>query len=876
MSMQLIPGVRLAQYEILQPLGAGGMGAVYRARDTRLGRDVAIKVLPEGFSADRGRLERFDREARLLAALNHPHIASIHDFADLDGAKYLVMELAPGETLEATMRRGPIAVGEALAIARQICDALAAAHERGIVHRDLKPANVVVDDEGGVKVLDFGLARADDRDAFEGDPSNSPTIARGTEAGMILGTAAYMSPEQARGKRVDRRADIWAFGVVMWEMLTGKRLFTGETVSDTLAAVLTREVDFDALPPETPAQVIWVLRRCLARDPAVRFRDAGDVRIALDADPLAATVRRESKRPIAAAAVAIFIAILFAMWQIAGGRETARLASPIHAAIPLPKGSGLALSGIQPGPPVLSPDGKRMALVLDEENGSRRLWIRDLASSTAHPLEGTGDASYPFWSPDGEHVAFFADGKIKRVPAAGGSVLVVTNASNGKGGAWNQDDVILFSPLFNSGLHMVPANGGTAVAVTKVDTAAGETSHRFPQFLADGRRFLYLSRRRESGARTMLGSLDGGEAAVVLDSPANALLAGGHLLYLRDRTLLAQPFDEKSGTLTGSPYPLADPLRLIPGAARMVASASDDVILYQTGDIHQTRVQLQWVDRKGEAIASIGEPLDIRSRRISPDGKRIAAQIGTDLWIIDALTGNRERLTFHDGGESSPVWSPDGRRIAYAAYGERNEVKIETVPPSGTPITAAFRNYPEGRLRPTSWSPDGSFLIYEDENLATNRTEIILIDLATGGEPRVIAETATDPGAQFSPDGRWISFDNLNEEGEPTVFVVGYPDLHRRWQVGRGEAPFWNASGTELFFQGIDGSVHSVEVRATPDAFAWGAPVRLFQVYTPPQTFDGERFLVSHDLGERTGEPLLMLLNWRAVAGVARGRRTAK
>jgi eukaryotic-like serine/threonine-protein kinase len=866
MHAQLTSGVRLAQYEILQPLGAGGMGAVYRARDTRLDRDVAIKVLPEGFSADVGRLERFDREARLLAALNHPHIASIHDFADLDGAKYLVMELAPGETLEARMRRGPIPAGEALAIARQICDALAAAHERGIVHRDLKPANVMVDDEGRVKVLDFGLARADDSDAFESDPANSPTIARGTEAGMILGTPGYMSPEQARGKRVDRRADIWALGVVMWEMLTGKRLFAGETVSDTLAAVLTREVDFNALPPASPSQVLWVLRRCLARDPALRFRDAGDVRIALDADAVIATPRRQSKRLYVAAAVAIAVAMLFALWQIAGGRETARHTSPIHAAVPLPKGSGLALSGIQPGPPVLSPDGERVAFVLDEENGVRRLWIRDLGSTSARPLDGTGGASYPFWSPDGEHVAFFADGKIKRVAAAGGSVLVVTNAANGKGGAWNRNDVILFAPLFNSGLHKVAASGGAPVAVTQVDTAAGESSHRFPQFLSDGRRFLYLARRRESGARTMLGSLDGSESTVVIDSPANAILAGGHLLFLRDRTLLAQPFDEKSGTITGSPHPIADGLRVISGAARMVASASDDVVLYQTGEL-QTRVQLQWVDRKGESIAAIGEPLAIGSRRLSPDGKRIAAQIGTDLWIIDALTGNRERLTFHDGGESSPVWSPDGRRVAYAAYGERNELRIETVPPSGTPATVVWRQYPQGRLRPTSWSPDGSFLLCEDENLTENRTTVLLIDVATGGEPRVIAETATEPGAQFSPDGRWISFDNLNEQGTPTVFVVGYPDVHRRWQVGQGEAPFWSADGTELFFQGIDGSVQSVEVRATPDAFAWAPPVRLFQVYTAPQTFDGERFLVSHDLGEQTREPLLMLLNWRAVAG---------
>lgn len=869
--MHLSAGTRLSHYEIKGPLGEGGMGVVYRASDTKLGRDVAIKVLSGQFTGDAERLARFDREARVLASLSHPYIAAIHGLEELDGTKFLVMELAPGQTLADSLLRGALPPREAIDIARQIAEALEAAHEKGIVHRDLKPANVMIDDDGRVKVLDFGLARAMETEQTNQDLSNSPTMMRyGTNAGVILGTAGYMSPEQARGKRVDERADIWSFGVVLWEMLTGKRLFEGETVSDTLAAVLTRDVDLEGLPSDTPASVVWGLRRCLERDPKKRFRDIGDVRLAMDAAPLVpaqmpVAPRSTRSRRWLYGLIALLLAglaVLAAALYIRPGPVEGRV---LHTAITLPAGTRLALTGFQPGPPMLSPDGKRIAIVLDEPGGARRIWMREMSSSRARPLEGTDGASYPFWSHDGQHLGFFANEKLKRVPAVGGNVLVIADAANPKGGAWSRDDVILFTPAFNSPLFKVSASGGTPVAFTRVDTAAGDSSHRYPQFLPDGKRFSYLIRKRnEEGNRTVLGFMDGKEKKDIVQSDTNAVFAGEYLLFLRDRTLLAQRFDQAEEMLSGSPVPLTENVRTVPHTGYAIIQASDDALLFQTGDALEQK-QLIWLDRSGGSPSPLGDPAKYLRGELSPDRKRIAMRIDTSLWLIDALSGTRERLTFDDTIGIGSAWSPSGAELAFGSdAGGAYQILVQSLAgdePARVVVPNRDRNF---MMRPSSWSPDGRHLLYERENLTGNTTTLLVVDFETNTASTIGEVSVRFSRPQFSPDGRWIAYSDLNGSGRTTIFVASFPDTGRRWEVGSGSEPLWSTDGKELFFTGSESILYSVEVAPKGRAsFAWTAAKALFPVESAPIGIDGERFLVEREASVGLDAPLELIMNWR-------------
>ncbi|HKA37724.1 MAG TPA: protein kinase, partial [Thermoanaerobaculia bacterium] len=809
--MTIPPGSRLGPYEVLSPLGAGGMGEVYRARDSRLDRSVAIKVLPEEFFEDRDRVARFEREAKALAALTHAGIAAVHSFEALEGRHLLVMELVEGEGLDVRIARGPIPIDEALPIARQIAGALEAAHDRGIVHRDLKPANVMVGHDGKVKLLDFGLAKALDAEAASGGtPSltQSPTLTgRATVAGVILGTAAYMSPEQARGKPVDKRADIWAFGAVLYEMLTGRRAFEGETVSDMLAAVLKTDPDWKALPEGTPPNVRKVLHRCLERDRDRRFHDIADARIDLEAspdEPFAATqpgaAEPRAKRPIAAWAAA---GVLFVLAAVLAAMLLSRRASPrppVRASILFPPKTQLGLDTIQPGPPTISPDGRSIVFVLKEATGARRLWLRRIDWPDARPIDGTDDASYPFWSPDSRNIGFFSEHKLKKVPATGGPVLSVCDAPNAKGGAWSPDDIILFSPSFSSPIFRVPAGGGSPVPVTKVDTAAKEASHRFPQFLPGGRRFLYLARR--DGAKNLLrvGSLDGGQSETILETDQQGVYSSGFLLFVRDRTLMAQPFDGKK--LSGQALPLAQGIRVIPGAAYAVLSASEaGAVVYLTGEATGDS-RLVWVDQQGKRIGTVGEPAVFDNPALSPDGKRVAVEIldpalGTfDIWTLDSESGNRMRLTFDPGNELRPVWSPDGRRLAYASLRagvydifikdiggsgeEKAALPAQDVKPG---IPAGTR--PNRSRMPDSWSSDGRFLLYSEENSTTGVTEIIAQDLTGKEAPRsLVTSSRREPAPAISPDGRWVAY--CAQEGGPgsaVIVVFSFADPRKRWQV---------------------------------------------------------------------------------------------
>ena len=919
----MTPGSRLGPYEVLAQLGAGGMGEVWRARDARLDRSVAIKVLPEEFFEDRDRVARFEREAKALAALNHPGIAAVHSFEAVDSRHILVMELAEGEGLDARIARGPIPLEEALPIARRIAEALGAAHDRGIIHRDLKPANVMVTPDGKVKLLDFGLAKTFERalDAPGSEqtaatghppvinsPSAVPTVTGGlTQAGLILGTAAYMSPEQARGKAVDKRADIWAFGALLFEMLTGRRPFEGETVSDLLASVLKTDPDWKALPPATPFNVRKVLRRCLERDRDRRFHDIADARIELDTspeEPIAETQQgapeSRVRRPVAAWAVA---GVLFLLAAVLAYNLLSRRAAPrpaVRASILFPPKTQLALDTIQPGPPAISPDGRSIVFVLKEATGARRLWLRRIDSQDARPIDGTDDASYPFWSPDSRNVGFFSEHKLKKVPAAGGSVLSVCDAPNAKGGAWSPDDVILFSPSFSAPIFRVPAGGGSPVAATKLDTAAKEASHRFPQFLPGGRRFLYLARR--DGEKNLLraGSLDGGASETILETEQQGVYTSGYLLFVRDRTLMAQPFDGRR--LSGQPLPLTQGIRVIPGAARAILSASDTgAIVYQTGEVTGDSL-LVWVDQQGKRIGTVGEPAVFDNPALSPDGKRVAVEIldpalGTyDIWTLDSDSGNRMRVTFDPGNELRPVWSPDGRRLAYASNRAGGyDIFIKDIAGSGEdkaalpPLvsrTGSQAVTPTYLTRmPDSWSSDGRFLLYSAEMTTTGLTEIFALDLAGKEPPRSLVKTGgREPAPAISPDGRWVAF--CAQDGGPgsaRIVVLSFADPGKRWQVSNPGAfsPFWRPDGRELYYLDAERRLTAVEVRAREAAFEWGPPQALFGVTDFSRVqgtgassgvqSGGNRFL-RLESREIPDAPLTLLLDWRSLLSPQEGR----
>ncbi|HSB35463.1 MAG TPA: protein kinase, partial [Thermoanaerobaculia bacterium] len=720
--MALLPGTRLGPYEVLSPLGQGGMGEVYRARDTRLSREVAIKVLPEAVARDSERLARFRREAQVLASLNHPHIAVIYGVEEAGGVEALVLELVEGETLAERIARGRVPPDEALEIARQIATALEAAHERGIVHRDLKPSNVKLDRGGRVKVLDFGLAKALSSDASSPDVTSSPTLtAAATQAGVVIGTAAYMSPEQARGKAVDKRSDIWAFGAVLYEMLTGRRAFQGETVSDTLAAVLTKEPDWSALPPGIPAAVARVLRRCLDRDAKTRIHDIADARLELDEPPLPPAGPVPIPYPTSGTP---FWAVLAGLvLALAAGAGWWRALRPRPAAPPRVTGFAVALPEGERIPfddsPVLdlSRDGTRLVFIGDR-GGHRRLYVRSRDRIEPKPVPGSEGAYSPFLSPDAQWIGFFADGKLKKIPAAGGVAMALADAPNNRGGVWLEDDTIVFAPQFTSGLNRVAARGGKTEVLTTPNAAAGERSHRWPTYLPGGGAVLFTI-----GLLKGPGNYD--DARIAVWEPGarkpRVLFEGGsmarfappdHLVFWRAGTVLAAPFDSKRRSVGGEPVALEEKTSGDPSSGVAYAAvAADGTLAYVPGTESLSERRLILTDRTGKARPVPAPPRSYHYPRFSPDGKRIAVTIGPghgnadDVWICDLATGALARLTFGDGnGNYSPVWSPDGRRVAYGSDRAHQGVYLKNADGSGEEEPLQPDARPE---LPQDWSRDG-------------------------------------------------------------------------------------------------------------------------------------------------------------------------
>jgi serine/threonine protein kinase len=907
-------GIRIGQalgpYVISAQIGEGGMGEVYRARDAKLGRDVAIKILPRAFAADPHRLARFEREARMLASLNHPHIGAIYGVEESNGVGALVLELVEGETLAAKLA-GEAATGkglpiqEALAIARQIADALEAAHEQGIIHRDLKPANIMVRPDGTAKVLDFGLAKVMEPIGAPSDVSQTPTmtIPAMTQPGTILGTAAYMSPEQARGRVVDKRTDIWAFGCVLYEMLSGHAAFGGDTLSDTLAAIIEREPNWKALPELTPSSVRRLLRRCLEKDPKRRLPDIADARIEIDdaqttpsdspsVEPTVSPGIARSRTPervgwvLAAACLAGLVAALVFNRGGSGDRTPADLQS-YSTSIVLPAGVRL-WSGNPPGRFVLSPDGRQLAMVASDSTGRSMLWVRPLDSRVAQALSGTEGATYPFWSADSRSIAFLAQNKLKKIGVSGGEVVTLCDASFGSSGAWNRDDVILFTPNGNSPLYRVSASGGTPTQVTTLETASGDVQHSFPFFLPDGRHFLYFVVGSQA-SRTVprgvyVGALDSKEPGKLIEpGGSNAKYANGQLVFLRNGALLAQPFDVGRLELGGTPVSLADQVQTTVGSASDVAGAftvsETGVLAYQTGSL--VRSQLTWFDRAGTQLATLGDQADYVDVALSPDDTRVAVslmdlQLGTrDLWIFDVARRLGERFTYESGDDFGPNWSrPGGGRIFFSSL-RKGSIQLYEKPSSGSGSEALLLEDHLGKFNASS-SPDGQHLVYVGGGGIISQSDIWVLPLIGERKSAAFLETSfIESQGQFSPDGRWVAFMSF-KSGRPEVYVTPFPrlsehDTEQLVSTAGGSLPRWNRNGKEIFYLTPDNTLRVTPVNGQTSRFVVGTGRPLFSIHPRPArldaypydvTSDGQRILVNSFVEEVT-PPITLIVNWR-------------
>jgi serine/threonine protein kinase len=880
--MSLSTGAKIGPYEIVGLLGAGGMGEVYRGRDARLGRDVALKVLPANLAADADRMARFQREAQVLASLNHPHIAALYGLEESGGVRALVMELVEGPTLDDRIKTGPIPLEEALPVARQIAEALEAAHEKGIVHRDLKPANVKLTGDGAVKVLDFGLAKAlDNTPPLSSDPANSPTLTMGaTTAGAILGTAAYMSPEQAKGRPVDRRADIWAFGVVLMEMLTGKPLYSGETAQETLAAVLLTNPSFDALPAETPPSIRRLLRRCLEKDPKRRLQAIGEARIAIEEVGSEPSEPRASASGlpwiIAAASLVCTLAVGFLHF-----RETPPTERVLRYSIQAPEKSHIHTFA-------LSPDGRYLA-ISQEVEGKTQLWVRPLDTLAAQALPGTGDATYPFWSPDSRSIGFFGAGKLKRIDVNGGPVQTLCDATTGRGGTWNRDGVIVFAPSNDGGLQRVAAVGGVPAPVTKID---GPGAHRFPVFLPDGRRFLYLSTEGpQDKVGVHVGSLGSEPTRQVLADQSSAAWlppqssGNGYLLFLRKNTLMAQPFDSRILQSAGDMFPVAEPVSSGPVRNHALASISGNGVLVYWSGSRFGLIQLAWYDRGGKALGNVGPPANTGHFALSPDEKVVAVprrsggrgDTNMDIWLHELTRGVDTRFTFHASRNAAPVWSPDGRRIVFGSTrtGYSNLYMKDT---NGVGQDDPLLESGPDRF-PSDWSRDGKYLLYDESGSKTKSDLWVLPD--PNGSPRArkpvpfLQTPFNESQGQFSPDSHWVAYTS-DESGRDEVYVRSFPSGAGKWKISiaGGQFPRWRHDGRELFYLSPERKLMVAPVKAASSlqpVLEVAAPQSLFQTGIPSTlnfpyavAADGKRFLMNIDVGDTVETPLTVVVNWLA------------
>jgi eukaryotic-like serine/threonine-protein kinase len=866
----MTPQRTIAHYRITAKLGEGGMGEVYRATDTKLNRDVAIKILPEAFAQDHDRMARFTREAQVLASLNHPNIAAIYGVEE----RALVMELVDGPMLSERIARGPIPLEEATPIIEQLIDALEYAHEKGVVHRDLKPANIKITPEGRVKVLDFGLAKALAGETAVADPASSPTLTmRATMAGVIMGTAGYMSPEQARGQSVDKRADIWAFGVVVYEILTGRPLFGGPTVSDTLAAVLKEEPAWELVPDP----MRHLVRTCLVKDARRRMRDIGDARLLMNETPAAQQVQAARRRVLPWVAVTVLIAVIAAALTALHFRDTPQEAAPIRFQIQAPDKT--SFEGF-----ALSPDGRQLAFVALETTGRRSVWLRPLASLIAHELPGTEGAVFPFWSPDSRFIGFSVPGKLKKVyVGASGPAPVQTICETPGyvlGASWNQQGTILFGTPGGApgNLFHVPQSGGTPAAL--------RLSGLFPSFLPDGRHFLYYSGVGHGVPSVRLAMPDGNERTMVEGgmqfaryAPPASRSEKGHLLFTREGALVAQPMDPVRFELTGEAVPLVEQIAVRRGSSFSSVSMNG-VLAYMTGIFGST--PLVWFDREGKPQPLEGAPGFYSGLALSADGTRAALTktdmqtSQTDIWLLDLAHGVPTRFTDDPTNDAYPVWSPDGKRLVFGSLrngpGDLYQKQAGGAAKEQALLKTALQ---KGGL---DWSDDGRFLLY---NVLDPKSKFDLWVLPLEGAQKpapFVAKPYNETQGQFSPGPvgtRWIAYTS-DDSGQFEIYVEPFPAGTDRFRIssGGGTQPRWRRDGKELYYIAPDRKLMAVEVKTTP-RFEHGVPKPLFdshilsfgtsvgEIRWAPAV-DGKRFLFITRGEELASSPITVVVNWQA------------
>ncbi len=883
-------GKTIAHYKVTAKLGAGGMGEVYRATDTKLGRDVALKVLPEAFAGDAQRMQRFQREAQVLASLNHSNIAAIYGLEESGTTRALAMELVEGPTLAERLARGALPLEEVLPIARQMCEALEYAHEKGIVHRDLKPANIKVTGDGQVKVLDFGLAKALQDDASSSDISNSPTLSVAmTRAGIILGTAAYMSPEQARGKPVDRRADIWSFGVVLYEMLVGRQLFGGETASDVLARVITQEPDWDALPPHTPRRLRELLRRCLHKEARSRLRDIGDARLEIEAE-IAAPGPVGVAPEVAASVSPLDVLRQPAVWIVAGLLAVAasvltwffvpRAESPAGAAVrfdwSLPK--DVTFSAWQARPIAdISPDGSKIVFE-GVAGGVHRLFLRSLDKAEPIPLAGTEEASSPFISPDGQWVGFDSAGALKKIPLNGGAPIALTEVRTMGGASWGDDGRILFSSDLSQGLFTIDSAGGTPRPLTQRLIEKGESGHVWPHVLPGSKAAIFtveLAGKSFDEARIELVTLADGKRRVLIEGGTCArYISTGHIIFGRLGALHAAPFDLQKLEITGTPVPLGESVLIHPGTGATNFSVSrGGSLITVTGDTGWMRTMVR-VDRNGKTTPLLAEPRNYEAPRVSPDGKRIALYIHSsddDVWMYDLERGALTRMTTSSENQF-PVWRPDGKGFVFTSSraGPQNlfAESLDTDRPAELLVQS------ESDLTPHSLSPDGEWLAYST-SLGSGRSlnaDILVFSMRERKSQVFLQTPFVETEPEFSPDGKWIAYTS-NQSGRDQVYVQPFPGPGPRMQVSTegGTVPRWARNGSELFFVQDDKLVAvPVQLGASPKL---GKPAVLFGGLQGYETFhlfydvfpNGKEFvMVRHANPNPAPLQFHIVLNWFA------------